>query len=255
MTARQIYEYILIEINKVETTTLLLDDFNYLINKAIYQFANKTYNVYDINQQTTDKLRVLKAPTVELTPTIVTSGSSNLYGDFYEVELPVNYFHILNCICEFLPSVDHGCSKKGEPTYASAKRLTADMWPQVITNAYNKPTYKRPYYFINNTLESLENSPAPVRIEIRSGKSNIFKLNKVFIDYLKVPRHILLTTDQIDMVEDTSQKMEFPDYVCYEIINELAKLILEQSSDPRLQSHIPVNQSIANPTQLQAQQQ
>jgi hypothetical protein len=43
--------------------------------------------------------------------------------------------------------------------------------------------------------------------------------------------------------------MEFPDYVCQEIINELVHIIMENSSDPRLQSHIPVSQSIANPAQ------
>ena len=44
-----------------------LYEFNYLFNKAINQYINKVYNVYDINQQTTDDLRVLKA-TAYLTP-------------------------------------------------------------------------------------------------------------------------------------------------------------------------------------------
>ena len=37
--------------------------------------------------------------------------------------------------------------------------------------------------------------------------------------------------------------------MCQEIINELVKLLMENASDPRLQSNIPVNQTIANPTQ------
>ena len=47
MTARQVYEAMLIEMNKVEAPSMLLEDFNYIINKAIYQFINKTYNMYD----------------------------------------------------------------------------------------------------------------------------------------------------------------------------------------------------------------
>jgi len=43
--------------------------------------------------------------------------------------------------------------------------------------------------------------------------------------------------------------MEFPDYVCQEIINELVNLVMENTADPRLQTHIPVNQSIAGPAQ------
>lgn len=49
MTAREVYEAMLIELNKVEAPSMLLEDFNYLFNKAIYQYINKRYNIYDIN--------------------------------------------------------------------------------------------------------------------------------------------------------------------------------------------------------------
>ena len=72
--------------------------------------------------------------------------------------------------------------------------------------------------------------------------------------YLKAPQFIRLTQEQVDKVEDTSQVLEFPDYVCQEIVNELILLLMENASDPRLQTHIPINQSIANPAQEQQQQ-
>ena len=91
-------------------------------------------------------------------------------------------------------------------------------------------------------------------MEIRYGKDNTtFQLSKVYIDYLKTAQFIRLTQDEIDEVEDISQILEFPDYVCYEIVNELVKLLMENGSDPRLQTNIPINQSIAQPQQ-QAQQ-
>lgn len=68
MTSRQLYEAVLIELNKENAPNLILEDFNYFANKAIYQYINKRYNIYDINQQTTDDIRVLKA-TTKLTPT------------------------------------------------------------------------------------------------------------------------------------------------------------------------------------------
>ena len=43
--------------------------------------------------------------------------------------------------------------------------------------------------------------------------------------------------------------MEFPDYVCQEIINELVHLVMETTGDPRLQSHAVVTESIGNPAQ------
>ena len=89
-----------------------------------------------------------------------------------------------------------------------------------------------------------------VRVEIRTGKDDsIFELKSIYIDYIKAPQFIRLTQEQIDLTEDTSQMMEFPDYVCQEIINELTHLIMENSSDPRLQSHMPITMSIANPAQ------
>ena len=67
MTARQVFEATLIELSKIQAPSLKLHEFNYLFNKAINQYVNKIYNVYDINQQTTDDLRVLKSTTY-LTP-------------------------------------------------------------------------------------------------------------------------------------------------------------------------------------------
>jgi len=71
-----------------------------------------------------------------------------------------------------------------------------------------------------------------VRLEIRYGTDNrVFELKKVYIDYLKVPQHIRLTQEQLDQTEDTSQVLEFPDYVCQEIINELVHIIMENNSE------------------------
>lgn len=66
-SARDVYDAVLVELNKNQVQNLLLEDFNYLFNKAAYQYINKKYAVYDTNQQSTDDLRVLKA-TTHLTP-------------------------------------------------------------------------------------------------------------------------------------------------------------------------------------------
>ena len=61
---------------------------------------------------------------------------------------------------------------------------------------------------------------------------------EVHVDYVKVPQHIRLTQEQIDLTEDTSQIMEFPDYVNQEIINELVHLVMTRTNDPQLGNHI-----------------
>ena len=94
-----------------------------------------------------------------------------------------------------------------------------------------------------------------VRLEIRYGQdSSVFQLIGVMIDYIKAPQFIRLTQEQLDLTEDTSQILEFPDYICQEIINELVKLIMENASDPRMQTQPAVSMSIAAPAQAQAPQ-
>lgn len=150
MTARDIYDAVGVELNKVKAPSILLEDFNYLLNKSIIQVTNKFYNSYDISQQTTDDIRVLKA-TATLTPKkIGESGTLDLYGAAYEAYLPSDYYHILNAICKFIPQVDYKSYKKNVPLYVGARRLVADSWPVLVNNLYNRPSYKMPYYFINN---------------------------------------------------------------------------------------------------------
>lgn len=430
--------------NKVDAPSLLLGDFNYAANKSIYQYINKRYNIYDVNQQTTDDIRVLKSTAMLKPIKTVTQDSqggvfyagkplevtadfnelnavNSLYGDTCEVELPTDYMHILNCICIFKARSKVKCYSPDKYYSFAAKRLTSDAWPIVISNFYQKPSYKRPYYFIHNVntdteiptnpyipgnnlgkgtdtpldihcdkiasfilgpaikqrlltknedckhgeyyafydgeywnyliaylnwdntavarwtkdsrlfdlrvkyIENLTNpatvykpdfyyavnkelgrnvtdgssvdivanihkvtlepesvtnlsrtldlsnlrsydlvekdggvrygNASPVRLEIRYGKDDsVFELAMVQVDYIKTPQYICLTPEQLDSIPDISQILEFPDYVCQEIVNELVHILMENSGDPRLQTHVPVSQSIAPPTQQQIAQ-
>ena len=392
MTSKQLYHAVQIELNKENAPNILLESFNYFVNRAINQYVNKRYNIYDINQQTTDDLRVLKATAI-LEPT-----KSEDYNDFstasmatYYVTLPSDYLHMLNCICIYNVKKTWNCYDAGDHWRAPAKRLTADAFSQVLDNFWNKPTHNKPYYYIHNvnkqiyipteekdgeinaeidtrnfpltffdegknivksascsvinedgtlgrvelhfiehqnvreetlnqasfywdstrktyTSGGLEPSASPqiplnllyingsdshgnpigeanlnntfikinngkeeisnvergasvrygnsseVRCEIRYGSDDrIFELEKVYIDYIKAPQHIRLTVKQLDSTEDISQVLEYPDYVCQEILNELVHIIMENISDQRLQTHPVVSQSIANPAQQQTE--
>ena len=421
MTARQVFESTLIELSKVQAPALKLYEFNYLFNKAINQYINKVYNHYDLNQQTTDDLRVLKS-TAYLTPVKYNKDNSalhnstanagsylsrahssiqSLHGATYEVALPLDYLHLLNCICVFYVAKQKDCWDAGSYIEIPATRLAADTWAQIITDIYNRPSPMRPYYYIHNqnsstrndvlptnpiigiselgipegtdmtgnykvtsngyviytvikkqdvgvvklqyayyegkyyrvnrrfdpsnpgeplegdnlkaaqehiaqddttatmyypdpedtvgmikddkTLQSGSNlprtfkldfgnnttenvslvekpiglragNPSNVRMEIRYGKDDsVFQLKEVQVDYVKSPQFIRLTQEQIDLTEDTSQIMEFPDYVNQEIINELVHLVMERTNDPRLSNNIQITRTIGEPTPQQAQ--
>lgn len=311
MTALQMFKGLLTELSKVNAPSMLLDDFNYFINKAIYQYINKRYNLYDINQQLTDDLRVLKATTIlEASPVSPygekKSGDGYLFGGIYEVIAPLDYFHMLNCVCVYEVNSQSGCYNKGNYAKYAAKRLTADSWSSIVNDYYNRPLPQRPYYYIHNVNQQTDlptnllkvgqstslsrntegtdqvkgntefqryidlggitqqsvvereagtryGNTSNVRIEIRYGPNDVFKLKEVMIDYLKTPQHIRITQEQTLKTRDTSQILEFPDYVCQEIINELVHLVMETTADPRLQTHTVISQSIANPVQAQTQ--
>ena len=298
MTARELYEYALIELNKLEAPSLLLEDYNYFINKAVQQYINLVYAKLEIDQQSTDDIRVLKASTV-LKPVKLYENPSyshlanGMFKSSYYVDLPEDYMHLLNCIVEYKVGVSNfKCYNKGDMVYFAARKLTPDMYTQVLNNAYMRPMYKRPYYYLTNintantivtnpsmdtaildankenneTPSALVDSnnvpgdrlanPSIVRLELRYGTDDgVFVPNNIYVDYLKSPMYIRLTQEQINSTLDYSQVLEFPDYVCFEIANIFVRLLMENASDPRLQTNIPINNTIAAPAATQAAQQ
>ena len=298
MTARELYEYALIELNKLEAPSLLLEDYNYFINKAVQQYINLVYAKLEIDQQSTDDIRVLKAATV-LKPVKLSENSAyshlanGMFKSSYYVDLPEDYMHLLNCIVEYKVGVSNfKCYNKGDMVYFAARKLTPDMYTQVLNNAYMRPMYKRPYYYLTNintannivtnpsmdtaildankennetpsTLVDSNNvpgdrlaNPSIVRLELRYGTDDgVFVPNNIYVDYLKSPMYIRLTQEQINSTLDYSQVLEFPDYVCFEIANIFVRLLMENASDPRLQTKIPINNTIAAPATIQAAQQ
>lgn len=283
MTAKELLTHVQTEINKVGAPSLLLEDFIYLSNKAVQQYTNKAYNLYETTQQSIDNLRVLKSSAV-LDIKVDENATSPLERNKLYCVLPADYMHLLNCVVAFEFNGDsqgkRKCGDKDEDdgfVYSPARRLTADQYPNIITNAYFKPTYQRPYYYINNAndtnskfpepnevlvatnskmdrlIQSLEGTDrvaegrqsnvTPVIMEIRCGKNNLYLPKKAYIDYLKSPMKITLTQAEIDG-GGSSQVLEFPDYVCYEIVNEITKLVLENASDPRLQTNPIINSTI-----------
>ena len=263
----------------------------------------------------------------------------SLHGATYEVFLPIDYLHMLNCVCIYYVAKTKDCWDAGSYIEIPATRLTADSWSSIITDIYNRPSPMKPYYYIHNVNQqqvlptdprtnvtintgqgdytqpigidmasypyhvtsadggegiddvtttpgsegqnsnfqrtytfkvgneeskvSLVEKPSAIRVgntsnvrcEIRYGKDDsLFQLAEVQVDYVKCPQFIRLTQEQIDLTEDTSQIMEFPDYVNQEIINELVHLVMERVNDPRLSNNMQMTQSIARPTGQQAAQ-
>lgn len=257
MTIRQCFEACLVELDKVQAPSLLLEDFNYLFNKAIQKYYNRRYSLFESNQQLTDDLRVL-VRTVRLTPRGGTPPS-NVFGDSVSFALPEDYVHLLNCVCEF--SSQCGSCRPEEKIHIGANKMSSNEWSQIINNYYMRPSMRQPYYYIQNTVDTdtypisgltwdsngtrYGNSTIP-NLEIKCGNASS-SLDCIYIEYLIAPKHVRLEFSDLDKPVDDTDPLEFPDYVIHEIINELVTSILENQSNPRIQTYPTVNNSITAP--------
>lgn len=266
MTIRESFEACLIELNKVQAPSLLLEDFIYLFNKAIQQYFNRRYNLFEVNQQLTDDLRIL-TKTERIQPIHRSKSTSrNIFGESYEVSLPPDYVHILNCICEFEDLDPNKCNKEYPIFQQGANKLDTSQWSSIITNYYMRPSVKQPYYYIINIDDPSQlrtagdpstnqnrygNSYLP-KLEIKCGDlKGKYRLNYVYIDYLRAPKYISLDEEDLNEINDKTEHLEFPDYVIYEIINNIVTIILENSQSDRIKTFPTVNESI--PSQIQQQ--
>ena len=249
MTVRDLYDAALIEINKLEAPSMLLEDYNYFINKAIQQYINKVYNRYEINQQATDDLISLRTST---TPKI----EQNALGEWYAL-LPDDYWHILNCVVVFdKQGESNNCKSTPNKAMYVARKLTADVEPAIINNAYFKPSYRVPYYkvlaeldsgsildMIVNPCDTEPDGNIHYRLHIECGDTSKYIPANAKVEYLKTPKKVSISEEDLYGIDNTD-KMEFSDYVCYEIINEFTKLLLENTADPRLSTNVPINQTV-----------
>lgn len=244
MTERELYDAILIECNKVEAPTLLLEDFVYFANKGVQQYINQVYNRYDMDQQASDDLRFLQTTVpLEVVKESVTGLPVPNESNLYRCTLPDNYFHILNCMVRFkkVGTKKRKCGKDVAGEYISlCRRVTADQYPDIIKNHYFKPSYKNPYFYLNTLSDS------ELKMEIRCGDTSVYEPIVAYVDYLRLPKQINLTWDDVQSTIDTTEKLEFPSYVCKEVINEIVKLILENSSDPRLSTNYSINKTVGS---------
>jgi hypothetical protein len=238
MTTREVYEGVLMELNKVHAPALAVEEFVYFLNKALLAFTNERYNFYAVNQQLSDDLRVL------VTEFQYDVTSADILTDFDSTRYVTcnlgvsNYLHILSCDLIVQNDISH--LKK---RYA-AKRLTLDMYGAIYNNEYLKPAVKRPYYLLLPTNETEEQNNSIVKIFIGQDVTSITPY-AVRVYYLRKPVTVTLTDDMVyALTSDTSDVIEFPDYLKNEFIKRVSWYQLENVRDQRASSFPVFNQEI-----------
>lgn len=215
----------------------------------------------------------------------VGTGTAEFMDDTEVIKfhLPPNYYHMLAVDIGYLTLQKYKNYDEGSSPKWGSTRITADMRSALNQNYYDRPDYRRPYHYITDIKDPLngvvdsydqyadysrirtgaepntENYSNDVlfrypAIEILPGQTfPSFRVTTCKVDYLRAPKTVRLTIEQVKATEDTSQRMEFPDYVCQEITNTLVNILLENAGDGRTGTFKPVNQSIPDQAQPASQ--
>jgi len=228
-TTREAYIDILTELVKEESPTLYVEDFLYYFNKAISEYMKVRYELYEITQQLTDDLRFWKKEHNADSNIIHTSSFSPAYR------------HLLSCIIgvKLIKPVRQCNQEVGEVKQYKAIRLSSEVKAAILDDAYLSIQPYRPYF------DMMENT---IRLFTGEYDVEMIKVVTIVIEFLRPPKNVILTAAQIKAEEDTSEQLEFTRDVGEEINKIALKLILERSSDTRLQTHMGVNQAITDPT-------
>lgn len=212
MTLYQVYEAVLTEINKVEAPVMLLEDFNYFYKKAVYQYCNLKYNNAEKDQQALDDLSFLYT-------NLTTEDTGPIVLD--------NYYHSLGCSVSLVVTKAFKNYAVGDIITLPAARYRADF---DITRPFYKPSEKRVYYRVKDSV-----------LELFLPSSNM-RFSSVSIEYLKLPTIDELTEEELELGE--SFDLPYTEYQMLEIINLIVKSLLENATDPRVQTFTPINQTI-----------
>jgi hypothetical protein len=258
MTTKESYEYGLMEIRKAKAPSIHLEDWNYWWNKGKQEYCNERYNLFATTQQLTDDLAALTTSAVitltqtgltytgaytggSVEPSVAVSTGKKYGSDFYRFKTPDNYWHMLGSHVTTFTRIPYKCYPAGSETNYPSKRLTANIANGIMNNSFLRPDFKRPYHSFGDDVTNTSVRPD---LFFYVGNMAQFGISSIYIDYLKEPAVDTLTVQQRDLPVDTSDTIEFPEYVCAEILKRVVKLILEVSSDPRLNTQPLVNKTI-----------
>jgi len=131
-----------------------------------------------------------------------------------------------------------------EKTFVSnveVKRLTSQVRAAIKTNGWLKPSFKyRNNYF--KEMNRLDSVYPDFEISYAEQKEkDLVLLKQVEVEYLKEPKRYVLTDEDVNSETDTTESLEFQDYICKEIVEQVVVMFLERHSNPRVQTFGVVN--------------
>lgn len=163
----------------------------------------------------------------------------SFYNNKCILSSPTNYFHLLGLSTNYDFRKSLACENYLSKS-AGVTKLTSEKEVSIGQNSYLAVKSNRQYFLIKNKINS---SYPNIEIQYRAdNENNLVKLKSIELIYLKEPKLYSLSDAQLDGM-DTSDVIEFQEYICQELVEQVVKLVMENNSDARLQTFNAVNDS------------
>lgn len=221
MKALDAYRDILKELDKYESPTFSIRDFNYFYNKAVSKYIDVNYRQIDVvSKDTQDIAAMLK---LDHPLTIPNSGV---------IAVPTDFRHLLSLKVTVRFKVDVGKYRATQSYSFWPERMKSGQKGFRFRSAYGKPNYRRYYYEISETsLKILFDS---TKVEFVDTAPN------TVLDYVKQPVDTYLNPGAGPDFNNSAQNTTLAfnsgssrNYVYFEIINICRSIFLENIESAR----------------------
>jgi hypothetical protein len=221
MKALDAYRDTLKELDKYESPTFSVRNFNYFYNKAVSRYIDVNYRQLDVvlkDTQDIGSMLTLNSPlTLSLTGV---------------VSLPANFRHLLSLKIKVRFKQDIGKFRQGESYEFWPERMKSGQKGFRYRSAYGKPNYRRYYYELTDTQLTILYDSSKVEFVTTSPNA--------WLDYVNQPAEVYLNPDPGADYNQTNQNTTLSfnpgstrNYVYYEIINICRAIFLENIESPR----------------------
>lgn len=213
MTALDVYRYVLKELDKHESPTFSVDDFNWFINESVDGYVTKNYGQGDVFEKDLDDISVIVKDDVSLIQDV---GDPTLFAK------PADYRHLLYMNTIVKANADYRRWKKNDQVIFVLRRQRTNRRGYQEDNAYEQPSEDYPQYRVSN--EKLKALVGPNFTPLSAKATYISKAATVYLN----PDPTADFTNPVN-----NSVIQFPDYVAKEIVRWCARVFLENIESPR----------------------
>jgi hypothetical protein len=222
MNALDAYRDVLRELDKYESPSFTIKDFNYFYNKAISQYIDSNYLRVDLILKDSEDL----ASFVSLNSELDVPDENGI------VELPGDFRHLLNLKINVEFTSDVARYRAGQFYEFWPERIKSGQKGFRNRSAYGKPNFRRYYYELYSEIN--ESNEQKFYIKLLYDPTYIdIETVVVSLDYIKQPDAVTITSSSVFTDPLQFNAGATRNQVYYQILNVCRSIFLENVESQR----------------------